>query len=195
MEMEEIRELITKCNQEPLKDDMNVSNIIKEQYKKNKETIAGEENFIKATKDITERAVYAQLEDDALKVLSQEQKNELAKYIFNLNKDMLDYRKKKEKQIVLEEIKSELQNKKIEALKKRFGYLYKENEPFIPSKFHNIQKEIVNRWESTSINTKKIIKGVLRILFYGGIAVIIAVVGSNIIKWVLDNADKLSMLK
>lgn len=202
--IEELRELVDKdkeqnlVTREPPKTEdtgqVNVSGIIQGQYERNKQEIAEREDFKKATQEITNRAVQAKLEEDAIDILTQEQKNDLAKYVLQIEKEKLDFRKKKEKKIILEEIKAELQNKRIEALKLRYGYMYKESENFIPSKLHNIQKEIVNKWESTSINTKKIIKGIIRILFYGGFAVLIAIVGTKLIKWVIENADKLSML-
>ena len=171
-----------------------ISSIIKNQYKENETELSKKEEFISATKQITERAVHAKLEEDAISILDKEQKNDLAKYILGLEKEKFNFRKKKEKKIIIEEIKADLQNKKIEALKKRYGYLYNENEVFIPSKIHNMQKEFVNRWVSTSDNTKKIIKALLKLGLIAGVAVISIWIGYKAVKWIIENSDKLAGL-
>lgn len=193
-QIEELRELV-KSEEKREPPTLDTKSIVDNQFQMNLKQISENEQFLKVSKEITERAVHAKLEEEAIDVLNKEQKNELAKHVLKLEKDKLNYRQKHEKKVILRNIKADLQNQKIVALKKRYGYMYKENEPFIPSKLHNIQKEIVNKWESTSINTKKIIKGVIRTLFYGTLAILIGIIGWNIIEWVLSNADKLQSLK
>ncbi len=196
LSMEEIRERAEKEIKEKkeLESASLPQEIVNAQFEINLKEISSNEEFLKVSKEISNRQVYAKLKEEAIKTLSDEQKNELAEYTLKLEKDKLKYRQKHEKKIILEDIKADLQNQRIEALKKRYFYMYESNEPFIPSKFHNIIKEVVNKWESTSVNTKKIVRGVIRILVYGGLAVLVGAVGWRVVTWIISNADKLQNL-
>lgn len=171
--------------------------ILDEQYEKNKAEISASEDFKNLTKEVTARSIKAQLSEDMLAIISNEQKNELAKYMLSIQKKQLDYRRKKENKLIYEEVKADIYNKKVESLKKRYGYLYKKDEngyiiDFVPSKIHNRIQEITNWWKGTSENFKKIIKGVCKILLWSAILFIVLKVGYNVLKWISANSDKIS---
>lgn len=172
--------------------DTNVGDIIKQQYDKKTNELATNEDFQSLTQQVIERQAKAQLSEDMLAVLNQEHKNELSQYLLNCEKEKLRFRKKKEKKIIIEEVRSEVFAKKLENLKRRYGYLYKKDsngEPidFIPSKSYNRQREVVNWWNGLGENFKRIIKGTLKILFWGCFLVLVVVVGYDLLKWVTTN--------
>ena len=161
---------------------------IEEQYRKNQNELSANQDFVKLTQEVVERNAKAKLGQDMLGILEKEQKNELQAYILKCEKEKLEFKKKKEKKVIIEEVKADISNRKIEALKKRYGYMYKENEEFIPNKFHNITREISNWWNGTSDNFKKIVKGVLKVFFWGAVAILVIKVGSHLVEWIANNA-------
>lgn len=169
----------------------NVKKEISSQYEKNKSELSENEDFKKLTKEIINRSAQANLKNDMLQILTQEQQNELQIYLLENEKSKLSFRKKKEKKIIIEEVKAEISNRKIEALRKRYGYLYGKDEDFVPSKIHNKIKEVVNWWNGTSNNFKKFIKGTLKFCFYGAIAFLIIFLGYRGIKWIVENTQNL----
>ena len=164
-----------------------VADTIEKQYEKNRNELATKEDFIGLTEEITERSAKAKLGEDMLAVMSQEHKNALSAYALDCEKKKLEFRTKKEKKLILEDIKADLVQKKIEILKKKYGYMYKENEPFIPSKSYNRQRELVNWWNGLSINVKKTIKGLFRVAIWGAIAVLGVTIGRRALLWLMEN--------
>lgn len=162
---------------------------IEEQYRKNQNELSTNQDFVKLTQEVTERNVKAKLAQDMLDILDIEQKNELQAYILKCEKEKLEFKKKKEKKVIIQEVKADISNRKIEALKKRYGYMYKEGEEFIPNKFHNITREITNWWNGTGDNFKKIVKGVLKVFFWGAVAILVIKVGSHLVQWIAENAN------
>lgn len=164
-----------------------VTGAIEKQYEKSRNDLATNEEFIKATDFVVKKGAEAKIRQDSLAILKQEQLNDLADYYLKCEKEKLEFRKKKEKKLILEDIKAELVQKKIEILKKKYGYMYKENEPFIPSKSYNRQRYLVNWWNGLSINVKKTIKGLFRIAIWGTIAVLGFTIGRRVLLWIMEN--------
>ena len=164
-----------------------VADTIEKQYEKNRNELAKKEDFIGLTEEITQRSAKAKLGEDMLAVMTQEHKNALSAYALDCEKKKLEFRTKKEKKLILEDVKADIAQKKVETLKKRYGYMYKENEEFIPSKSYNRQREIVNWWNGLSDNIKKTIKGILKVCFWGGLAVLVIVLGRRVVQWVIEN--------
>lgn len=166
-----------------------VATTIEKQYEKNRSELATKDDFIGLTEEITERSAKAKLGEDMLAVMNQEHKNALSAYALDCEKKKLEFRTKKEKKLILEDIKADLVRKKIEILEKKYGHLYKENEVFIPSKSYNQYRALVTWWDGLSINIKKTIKGMLRVCFWGGVAVLIVVLGRRVVQWLLENVN------
>lgn len=164
-----------------------VADTIEKQYEKNRNELAKKEDFVGLTEEITERSAKAKLGEDMLAVMSQEHKNALSAYALDCEKKKLEFRTKKEKKLILEDVKADIAQKKVETLKKRYGYMYKEGEEFIPSKSYNRQREIVNWWNGLSVNVKKTIKGITRVLIWCGIGVLVFVLGKRGIQWIIEN--------
>lgn len=162
---------------------------IKNQYDKDKQQLTNSDDFKKLTKEITERTAKAELSKDMLTVLNEEQKNELSLYLLQCEKQKISYRKQKEKKVILEDVKADIYNKKVEALKKKYGYLYQKDENgnilnFVPSKSYNKYKAFVNWWDNTSDGFKKITKGVLKAIFWTLIVGVVAVLGYKLFMFV-----------
>lgn len=194
--MEIQKEVEERQKQELLTPSTLAHNEIQNQYDENKRQLATNEDFKELTQQIVKRSAKAELEKDMLAILSDEQKNELSKYLLDCEKHKLDYRKKKEKKVVLEEVKAEVSAKKINALKKRYGYLYKQDEngepiDFVANKFVNKYKEFINWWDGTSDGFKKIVKGILKVIFWGGIACLIVLLGYRAFAWIAENTKNL----
>lgn len=165
---------------------------VSKQYEDNKKTLMDKEDFKELTKQITERATKVQLSKDMLAIMSEEQKNAITNYALECQKKQFEYRRKLEKNLICEEVRAEVQNKKIEILKKRYGHLYKKDQngeiiDFIPSKFHNVTKEIANWWNSTSDNFKKIVYATLKLAFWGVVLWLVVKYGYQILKWIAEN--------
>lgn len=193
MPMEEIRGIINKEG----------SNLAHEQiqneYDRAKQGLQNNNDFKNLTNEIVVRSAKAELSKDMLDILSQEQRNELSAYLLECEKHKLSYRKKQEKKVIIEEVKAEVSNKKIEALKKRYGYLYSKDqngEPigFIANKAVNKYKEFCNWWDGTTDGFKRIVKGSLKVLLWTGILTLVGIVGYRALKWVADNTQNLPNL-
>lgn len=174
-------------------------NEIQNQYDENKKQLATNEDFKQLTQQIVERSAKAELTKDMLGILTEEQKNELSAYLLQCEKQKLSYRKKKEKKVVLEEVKAEISEKKINALKKRYGYLYKQDEngnpkDFVANKFVNKYKEFINWWDNTTDGFKKIVKGALKLLFWGAIGTLIILLGYRALRWIAENTQNIPNL-
>lgn len=195
MDEKELQELDNKL--EKAKEEANkskeLSNFVKDeintQYEKDKQEVSNSVGFKQLTKEITERSAKAILTEDMIKVLNAEQKNELALHILNCQKEQIEYRKKHEKKVILEDVKADVFNKKVEALKKKYGYLYDKDENgnilnFVPSKTYNKYKAFCNWWENTTDGFKKIVKGSLKVLFWSAIASLVIILGYKFFSWI-----------
>lgn len=185
----EMEEKLEKAQQEANSISTHVKKEIEQQYQKDKQQLSNNEDFQRLTKEITDRTAKAILTEDMIKVLSAEQKNELALHILQCEKEKIEYKKKKEKSIVKEEVKAEVFNRKVEALKKKYGYLYEKDENgniknFVPNKAYNQYRSFVNWWDNTSDGFKKITKGVLKTLFWSGVVALVIMLGYKALKWV-----------
>ena len=163
--------------------DNQVQNSLKDQYKEKLQEQMNSDVIQQATAQVVERKTKAELTKDMLVVMSDEQQNALAEYYLECQKKQLEYRRKKEKKVIIEETKASIQNRKIEALWLRYGYMYKDKKDFIPNKAYNTQKEIVMFWNGTSENFKKFVKGTIRFLFWGTVVFLIIKYGIKIIKY------------
>lgn len=182
MDEEKLQELDNKL--EEAKKNAQLSNLVKNeinsQYEKDKQEVANSVSFKQLTKEITERSAKAILTEDMIKVLTAEQKNELALHILECQKEQMTYRKKHEKKVILEDVKAEIFNKKVEALKKKYGYLYEKDENgnilnFVPSKSYNKYRAFCNWWENTTDGFKKIVKGTLKVVFWVSVASLVGI--------------------
>ena len=187
-ELQALNEKLEKAKEEAQLSNF-VKNEINSQYEKDKQEIANSVSFKQLTREITERSAKALLTEDMLKVLSAEQKNELALHILECEKQKIEYRKKKEKKVVLEEVKAEIFNKKVEALKKKYGYLYEQDTDgnlinFVPSKTYNKYKAFCNWWDNTTDSFKKIVKGSLKVIFWCSLVAIVIILGYKFFDWV-----------
>lgn len=161
---------------------------IQEQYKESKKELVKTEVFKQLTDEITRRSAEAELSKDMLEILNQEQKNALSKYVLECEKRRLDFKQKKEKGIIEEDVKAQVFAKKVEILQKRYGHLYDKDENgniknFVPSKSYNRYKAFVNWWDNTSDGFKKITKGFLRFVLWGGIIALVIILGRAGFKW------------
>lgn len=194
MPMDEIRGMVNQKNNSNL-----AHNEIQTEYDKAKQGLQTNEDFKKLTNEIVVRSAKAELSKDMLAILTEEQKNELTAYMLECEKGKLAYRKKQEKKVIIEEVKAEVSNKKIEALKKRYGYLYPKDEKgepvgFIANKAVNKYKEFCNWWDGTTDGFKRIVKGSMKVLFWVGVSTLVCVLGYRGIKWITDNTQNLPNL-
>lgn len=194
LSIDEIREKVEMEKQEIVVPNTisSVDEQIKEEYDRQRQQLQKSDDFKNLSKEIIERSAKASLAKDMLEILNQEQKNQLSAYVLELEKEKLNFRRKREKKIVIEEVKSEIANRKIEALKVRYSYLYKENEPFIPNKSYNRQREIANWWNGTSDNFKRIVKGTLKFMFWGTVGALTVYFGYQGIRWLVENTNAVS---
>lgn len=191
--MTDIEELEKKVEEK--KQQESITNLvheeIQEQYKSSKKELVKTDEFKKLTDEITRRSAEAELGKDMLDILDQEQKNALAKYVLECKKKTLDFKQKKEKGIIEEDVKAQVFAKKVEILQKRYGHLYEKDENgniknFVPSKSYNKYKSFVNWWDNTSDGFKKIVKGALKVMFGIGIIALIVIIGKAGFKWLID---------
>lgn len=192
--MEQIRQMVNKENNSNL-----AHNEIQTEYDRAKQGLQTNEDFKKLTNEIVVRSAKAELSKDMLAILTEEQKNELTAYMLECEKGKLAYRKKQEKKVIIEEVKAEVSNKKIEALKKRYGYLYPKDEKgepigFVANKAVNKYKEFCNWWDGTTEGFKRLVKGSLKVLFWTGLITLACVLGYRGIKWITDNTRNLPNL-
>lgn len=169
---------------------------IKSEYETNKKELAKNEDFKKLANEIVARSAKAELTKDMLAILNEEQRNELSAYYLQCEKQKLNFRKKKEKGVIIEEVKAEISEKKIEALKKRYGYLYEKDENgqpknFIANKAVNKYKEFCNWWDGTTDGFKRVVKGFLKAFLWIGIGALVVLLGYRFFEWVAENTQNL----
>ena len=166
-----------------------INNEIDLQYEQHLTELKDSDDFKKLTQEITERKARAKIGSDMLEVMNEEHINALSLYVLDLKKAELDYRQKKEKKVIIKETKAKIEEKRINALKIRYGYLYKQNEEFVPNKLHNKLKEVSNWWNSTSDNFRKLVKGGLKIIGWGVFALLIIYFGYKGVVWLMQNVN------
>ena len=193
MPIEEIRGIVNKDNSNLAHSE------IQNEYGRAKQELQSNEDFKKLAGEIVARSAKAELSKDMLAILSEEQKNELTAYLLECEKGKLAYRKKQEKKVIIEEVRAEVSNKRIEALKKRYGYLYPKDEKgepigFVANKTVNKYKEFCNWWDGTTDGFKRIVKGSLKVMFWAGVITLVGIVGYRALKWVADNTQNLPNL-
>lgn len=174
-----------------------VKSEIDKSYEATANEVVNDENFTQLTREITERKFKVELGQDMLQILSDEHKLELSKYALDCEKEQLAFRKRKEKKVIIEEVNATIKERKVNALKQRYGYMYKQDAngnliDFIPSKSYNRNKEIANWWNGQSDNFRKYVKGTLKILFWGAVAVLIFIVGKELFEWIANASGQIN---
>lgn len=193
-ELTPINEIRQQVEQREL-DKPNIANdIVETQYQKDKEELVNDEKFQETSKNIVTKSAEIKMQEDLLNLLNQKQKNDLAQYALECEKSKLEYRKKKEKDVILADVKAEIANKKIETLWKRYGYMYKDRKDFIPNKSYNRQKEIANWWNGTSDNFKKVVRGTFKFVFWAGFISLAVILGYRVFSWIVENTKNLPPL-
>lgn len=146
-------------------------------------------------KKVVEEGAKTKLESDMLSILNDRQKNELAKYALDCQKEQLEYRKKKEKKLIKEQVNADIIEKQIEIQKKKYGYLYKADKDgnlidFVPNSFVNKFRAVCHWYANLGGGIKKVLWTTIKIgLIVGG--VFLAVKGMS---W-LANSGILENLK
>lgn len=174
----------------------NERDIISEAREHDLECISKNEEFQEKSLNINARDINSKLDKLGNEVLDREINNKYKQYQLKKLEEKLDYKTKKEKNLIKQEVKGEIAKKKYEIAYKRYGYLYKptykevvdengnvvlddEGKPvmttvpsknFTPNKFINIMKEAANFWANLSTNTQKIIWTTIKFLILGGVA-------------------------
>lgn len=197
--VDDIKALATVKEEQPKKEavvpvgDISRESIIADQHKKNLSVIAENEAFQKVALSNDLRSVGAKLQAEENQTWSDELENEYKRYELSKKKEALDYKTKLEKNIVKEEVKAEVANKKYSVAFARYGYLYKsqtkpvldengdpildENgkpvtttvpaKDFTPNKFINKTKELVVFYDNLSDEIKKVIWVSLKLVAVG----------------------------
>lgn len=149
------------------------NDVVNKQRNIDLEKISKNENFKKASEEVSLRSVETLLRKDAVAVLSQENQNKLQEYILQKQKEELDYRAKREKNLIKKKVDAEVKNKETEIAYSRYGYLYKTKADFTPNKFINKYKEFANWYKNLGDTTKNIIKTSLKIFMWICIVLIV----------------------
>lgn len=189
MEEERIKEMALQLANEQSSLDSKVQQSIEDNYDKQLATLKDNKALNELTNQITERNIKVKLGKDMFNVMSEEQRLELSAYFLDCEKQKLDYRKKKEKALITEEVRAEIKEKKVEILKKRYGYMYGKDEEFIPSKTYNKIREIANWYNGTSDTFKKIVKGTFKLALYGTIIYLAIKYGYEGLLWLSNNVN------
>ena len=177
--IEEIKTSLAEMQNESNQSNTDTNNgLLRQTFDKDYETRLGElresNEYKQQVDEIVKESASVLIQHDKLNILSEKQKNELAEYELECEKQQLAYRKKKEKKLIKEQAKAKIQKQKIEILQTRYGYLYKLDDngkpiDFVSSKFVNKYKEFCNWYSTTSDGFKKIVKGTLKIMFWCGV--------------------------
>ena len=169
--------------------DNKISEIISTSYDNNLQQIQKSKEFSQRVTQNAVDKVDNQLRKDKLENLNEKQMLELGEHILNCEKQKLSYRKKKEKQLVKLEVKCEIAQRKYDALFLRYGYMYKDKTSFIPSKFYNQFKELVNWYNGTGALFRKIIKGTILLFFSIAIGYVLFNIGKFGLGWFIENFE------
>lgn len=163
--------------------------VVKQQKAQDLSAIAKNKAFQEKSLGINMRGVGAELRSEEVRIEDKELQNELNAYILKKKKEELDYRAKKEKDIVRQEVKAEVFKKKYEIAKQRYGYLYQSkwedkldedgntikvevpSKDFTPNKVINKLKEIAHYYNNLSKTAQKMIWTTIKLVFVlGGVA-------------------------
>lgn len=145
---------------------------------------------------VVEEGAKTKLESDMLSILNEKQKNELAKYALDCKKEQLEYRKKKEKKLIKEQVNADIIEKKIEIQKKKYGYLYKTDKDgnlidFVPNGFVNKFRAICYWYANLGNGIKKVLWTTIKIgLIIGSVFLVIKGMGWLANSGILDNLKK-----
>lgn len=146
------------------------------------------EFFQRVTENATEK-LDNQLRKDKLENLNEKQQLELGEYILNCEKSKLKERKKREKKLIKTEVQCEIAKRQYDALYLRYGYMYKNQQEFIPSAFYNWCREVVNWYNGTSKLFRKVVKSTLVIIFTLVIGYIMINVAKFGLNWFITNFE------
>lgn len=160
---------------------------IDKQYEQEKKALQENVEFANISKEVVQRSAKANLAKDMLDVMTQEHKNELSAYVLKTEKEKLAVKIKLEKQVIKAEIDAEVMERKVLALKKRYGYLYKDNENFVASKRYNKFRELENWWSNTSTTFRKFVTGTLKLILWGTIGFLVLYFGYQGVQWLMEN--------
>lgn len=171
--------------------------VVEEQAKKDYVAISENEEFRRASLETHTREVSAELQSKANEIQDKELQNEYQAYLLKKKKEELDYRVRREKDIIKQDVKAQVFQKKYSIAKQRYGYLYnptwqdkldengkpmknENGEPIrelVPSKdftsnsFLNKMREFEHYYENLSVTARKAIWTALKtVLIIGGIA-------------------------
>lgn len=173
-----------------------LDNAINEDYAKSMGELQKTTDYQETIKNVVEQGAKTKLEADMLAILSEKQKNELAQYTLEIQKDQLDYRKKKEKKLIKEEVNAEIAEKKIEIQKKKYGYLYKTDKDgnlidFVPNTFVNKFRAVCHWYANLGGGIKKVLWTTIKIgLIVGGVFLAIKGMSWLANSGILDNLKK-----
>ena len=161
----EIKDIIAKDNSE----------IIETQRKKDLQDISKDEGFLSASKEVNARDVANTLRAKSNDIQNEELNRELEEYILKKKKEKLDLEAKLGKDLMKQEVKADINEKKRLIAEKRYGYLYTEvngkYKDFTQSKSINRFKEINNWYKGLSDNLQKAISTTVKFMFKAGITV------------------------
>lgn len=175
--------------------------VIKQQQLKDLQKISENEEFRNASLQLNTRTVASKLDEEANKVLDKELQNELDKYRLKKIKEELDYRQKKEKRIVKQQVRADVKATKRRIAEQRFGYLYTPDgtytykdkdgndvtttkyKNFTPSWTINKMKEVSNWYKNQTETVQKMIWHTVKFVIFGGAGVGVCFLLYKVVRW------------
>lgn len=179
--------------------------VVNEQKQKDYKAISANEDFQRQSLSIHARGVSAALREEEVEIEDQELRNELQAYAVKKKKEELDYRAKKEKDIVRQEVKAQVFEKKYEIARKRYGYLYTSKtekrtdadgneymvevppKDFTPNKVINKLKEITHYYNNLSKTAQHAIWITVKLVLVVGAVALVGWLGWELIKFISSN--------
>lgn len=178
--------------------------LLQSQRKKDLQNIAEDKEFREKSQEVANRSIYAKLRTEAIDVLSLEQKNALAKYTLDKEKEQLDYKIKYEKRLIKEEVKAEVYARKVKNAEIMYGQYYKQEvvdtldkdgnvikvvryKNFTTSKFVNRLRVFANWYNNLAEGSRKIIWTTIKIIVVAGLIVGIGFGLYGIFKWLVNS--------
>lgn len=183
----------------------NSDSIIAAQKEKDLSEIKDNEKFKQLSKAITEREIGYKLQENALTIQGKEFQNQYDEYVLKKKKEALAFRIKKERNIVSQQVKAELNEEKRRISEKRFGYLYEADgtytyyekdvsgklielqaikyKNFTPSYSINRLKELQNWYKNQTETAQKAIWTTVKFVFFSGIAVASVFIIIKLLRW------------
>lgn len=192
-------------------EESSVSSLVQTQQQEDIKALKDSDEFKNASKQLAEKKLLTEFESEALKVLGQENRNQLEKYMLKKEKERLDYITEKEKPLIKEKAKAELMEQKRKIAIQRYGYLYKkvvvedinengekiqkvEYKDFTASKPLNIIREFAFKYNNLSETAKKFIWTTLKVVIIVGLIALGLFVGYKLIM-ALVNSGVLNFAK